>query len=89
MPKFAVSAGYMTESIYVGRVSQSGNSFIQKEDATDMVLAAVAQYVMRNFDNGHGGGMHTTFPRLGIELEIKVWPTGDKPEKVSGNEDKT
>lgn len=87
MNKFAVSAGYMTESIYVGRVSQSGHSFLQKEEATDMVLAAVAQYVMRNFahpDTTGTAGMHTTFPGLGLELEVKVWPVGEKP--VSGNQ---
>lgn len=73
--KFAVMAGYMTDNIYVGRINKAGNAFIQKEEATDMVLAAVAQYVLRNFE----GGMQTTFPKLGIELEIKAYP-------VSGND---
>lgn len=78
--KFAVTAGYMSDKIYVGRVSASGNNYIQKEEATDMVLAAVAQYVIRNFE----GGMHTTFPRLGIELEVRAYPL---VEPVSGNEE--
>lgn len=87
--KYAVMAGYMTDNIYVGRINKAGNAFLSKEEATDMVLAAVAQYVIRNFANDKGGGgMHTTFPKLGIEVEIRVWPvsgngTVDKAEKGS------
>lgn len=88
--KYAVMAGYMTDNIYVGRVNKAGNAFLSKEEATDMVLAAVAQYVMRNFDipEKNRAGTHTTFPKLGIEVEIRVWPvsgngTVDKAEKGS------
>jgi hypothetical protein len=77
--KYAVSAGYLTSDIYVGRVGKSNNNFLDKEEATDMVLAAVAEYVMRNFD----GGMAATFPRLGLNLEVKVTPLVDAA--VSGN----
>jgi hypothetical protein len=78
--KYAVGAGYLTSNIYVGRLGKNSQSFLDKEEATDMVLAAVAEYVMRNFE----GGMAATFPRLGLNLEVKVTPLVDAA--VSGNE---
>lgn len=80
--RFGVQAGWLSSGIHVGRLNKNGNAFVQKEEATDMVLAAVAQYVMRNFgDSEGGGGMAATFPRLGLNLEVKVTPM------VSGNEE--
>lgn len=68
--KYAVQASGMTPVIHVGRVGKSGDAFLDKEDATDMILAAVGQYVRQNF----GGGMRVTFPGLGFEVEVRVSP---------------
>lgn len=67
---YAVQASALTETIYVGHLNSKGDAFLGKRDRTDMVLAAVAEYVKRNFD----GGMTATFPRLdgGLRLEVKV-----------------
>lgn len=67
-PKYAVHAALFSEAIYVGRVNADRTAFAEKEDLADMVLAAVAQYVERNFD----GGLYVTFPGLGIALTAKV-----------------
>lgn len=78
--KFAVQASTFGAQINVGRVSKKGNAFLDKEEATDMVIAAVGQYVQRNFGDGDRGGMVATFPGLGFSVEIKVEPmlkTGD------------
>lgn len=65
-PKYGVQAASFSESIHVGRVADG--AFAEKEEATDMTLFAVAQYVMNNFD----GGMETTFPKAGLRLTVKV-----------------
>jgi hypothetical protein len=83
--KFGVMAGYILPHIYVGRISKNGREFLPgKEEATDMVLAAVAEYTMRNFD----GGLAVDFPRLGLALVVNVTAV-DFPSipKVSGNEE--
>jgi len=66
--EYGVQAANLSEAIHVGRLNKSGTAFTDKEVKTDMVLAAVAQYVQQNFT----GGMVADFPRLGIELEIHV-----------------
>ena len=66
--KYAVQAATFSEAIHVGKVATDGRSFTDKEDATDMTIAAVGQYVATHFD----GGMTASFPRLGIEVEVKV-----------------
>lgn len=68
--KFAVQAAAFSPAIFVGRLTKKQDAFLDKEEATDMVLAAVAQYVMRAFD----GAMQATFPKMGLTLEIKVTP---------------
>lgn len=68
--KFAVMASTLSENIYVGKASEKQDSFVQKEEATDMVLFATAQYVSRNFD----GGLEVTFPKGGIKMTVKVEP---------------
>ncbi len=65
---YAVQAAAFSEAIHVGRVNAKGDGFADKQERTDMVLAAVAQYVRRNFD----GGMTVDFPALGLLLEVKV-----------------
>lgn len=83
--KFGVVAGYLSDKIHVGRLNKNGNAFVQKEDGTDMVLAAVAEYVMRNFD----GGVAVDFPRLGLAMVVNVTPTESTTPTVSGNEEGT
>lgn len=70
MAEFAVQAAQLSEAIHVGRVDASGSAFLEKQERTDMVLAAVAQYVERNFD----GGMEATFPGIGLKLNVRVEP---------------
>lgn len=66
--KFGVMGGGWSKTIWVGRLSKRGDVFLEKEDATDMVLAAVAEYVRSHFD----GGLVATFPGMGFDLEVKV-----------------
>lgn len=66
--KYAVQSAAFSEAIHVGKLNSKGNAFADKEEATDMVLASVAQYVLSNFD----GGMTCDFPGLGLTLEVKV-----------------
>ena len=66
--KFGVMGGGWSPTIWVGRLSKRGDVFLEKEDATDMVLAAVGEYVRAHFD----GGLVATFPGMGFDLEVKV-----------------
>lgn len=71
--KYGVQAASFSEAIHVGTLNPSRQSFRNKEDATDMVLFAVAQYVSRNFE----GGMTVTFPKTGehgIQMTVTVEP---------------
>lgn len=69
-PKYGVQTAPISGVIHVGRLNTTRTAFLDKEDATDMVLAAVAQYVKRHFD----GGMVADFPGLGLELTVSVKP---------------
>ena len=70
--KYGVQAGSLAAAIYVGRLNAEMNAFVEKEVATDMAIAAVAQYVERHW----GGGMVIEFPGLGIDVEVTVTPHG-------------
>lgn len=76
LPRYGVQAAHLSEAIHVGRIHPSGERFSDKEDATDMVLGAVAQYVLHNFalPDRTGGAMETTFPRQGLALRVTVTP---------------
>lgn len=76
MSEYAVQAATFSEAIHVGRLDTKGEAFADKQERTDMVLAAVAQYVERNF----AGGMATTFPSLGIRLTVHVEPMTEESE---------
>ena len=79
MSEYGVQAAAFGNAIHVGRLNKARTMFLaDKQDGTDMVLAAVAQYVERNFD----GGMRTTFPGLGLEVEITVRPTTPTKEQA-------
>lgn len=71
-PRFGVQAGLFGECIYVGSLNSNGTVFTKKENCTDMVLAAVAQYVIDNFD----GGLWVEFPHLngGVRMAVAVKP---------------
>jgi hypothetical protein len=43
-PKFGVQTGPFTPNIFVGKLNKAATTFLDKEDATDMVLHAVARY---------------------------------------------
>lgn len=73
--RYAVQASPFTDAINIGRVNRKGDAFIDKEEATDMVLAAVGQYVIANFK----GGMSATFPSMGFAVEVKVSPLVPPP----------
>lgn len=68
--KFGVQASPLTGVIHVGRLNKAQTNFADKETGTDMVLAAVGQYVQQNFS----GGMVADFPGLGFVLEVQVRP---------------
>lgn len=73
---YGVQAAAFTEQIYVGRLNKARTMFLDgKVDGTDMVLAAVAQYVERNF----AGGMEATFPGIGLRLNVRVEPMPTSP----------
>jgi hypothetical protein len=65
-----VQASYLASEIQVGRLNKKGDLFLDHEYATDMVIAAVADYVTQHF----GGGMVITFPGKRIEVEVDVRP---------------
>lgn len=78
--EYGVQAAWIQEQIHVGRLNKARTEFLDKTDATDMVLAAVAQYVERNFD----GGMETTFTRLGLRLTVRVEPLTSAADRSEG-----
>ncbi|KQP62998.1 DUF7446 family protein [Nocardioides sp. Leaf285] len=81
VPRFAVQAAAFSEAIHIGRLTRTGVGFADKEEATDMTLAAVAQYVERNF----GGGMDCDFPGLGVRLSVKVEPLSPTQDSPRGD----
>ena len=70
MSEYAVSPGMLSEAIYVGRLNAKGTAFTEKQERTDMVLAAVAEFVQQHY----AGAMIADFPGLGLVLEVKVKP---------------
>ena len=69
MSEYGIQSAYLREGIDMGRLSKDRSTFLDKQDATDMTLLAVAQYVLDHFD----GGMVTTFKKAGVELiELEV-----------------
>lgn len=77
--KYGVQAAPLTEGIHVGRLNKARTMFLDKEECTDMVLAAVAQYVERHF----AGGMVADFPGLGLLLTVNVEPLTTTAEEQS------
>lgn len=79
-PRFGVQASIYSPVIWVGKFKKAGSRqvFRDKQDLTDMVLAAVAQYVLTHFN----GGLAVTFPNLtrnGVRMTVRVRPL--KPEE--------
>ena len=68
MNEYAIQSAYLRKGIDVGQLNKARTAFLDKHDATDMALFAVAQYVLYHFD----GGMDTTFPKAGLRLEVRV-----------------
>ena len=70
MQKYIIQTSPLSGHIYVGERNKHETAFAAKNEATDMTLAAVAQYVAINFD----GGMSVEFPNLdgGVRLTVKV-----------------
>lgn len=69
--KFAIEASTLTASIHIGRVDKSDTHFLEKEEATDQAVLAVAQYVIQHI----GGEMEMTFTAddgSGKEVHINV-----------------
>lgn len=66
--RYGIQSAYLREGIDIGRLNKARTTFLDKHDATDMALFAVAQYVLENFD----GGMETTFEKAGLRLEVRV-----------------
>lgn len=74
---YAVQAASFSEAIHVGRLNSAGTAFTEKQERTDMVLAAVAMYTQKNFD----GHVEVTFPGLDLTLEVKVRPMGEEGDE--------
>lgn len=72
MSKYAVSPGALSGEILVGELNSAGDAFKDKEPLTDMVIAAVAEYVADQYD----GGMEAEYPALGFRVVVTVTPIG-------------
>lgn len=79
MTEFGVQSSELREAIYVGRLNKGKTAFLEKVEATDMVLYAVTEYVRDNY----AGGLGMTFPGAGLEVFISVKPMQEVPD---GNE---
>lgn len=79
--EFAVQAAAFSDAIHVGRLNKARDAFVEKQDRTDMVLAAVAQYVERHF----AGGLEATFPGIGLRLRVDVSPLDDAQANGKSN----
>lgn len=67
---YAIQAGHLSAAIYAGRLNADQTAFTDKQDRTDMTLAAVGTYVRDHFN----GGMVADFPGMGFVLEVTVKP---------------
>lgn len=72
MSKYAVSPGALSGEILVGELNSAGDAFKDKEPLTDMVIAAVAEYVVDQYE----GSMEATYPVLGFKVVVTVTPIG-------------
>lgn len=70
MSKYAVSTGALSGEILVGELNSAGDAFKDKEPLTDMVIAAVAEYVADQYE----GSMEVTYPVLGFKVVVTVSP---------------
>lgn len=77
MTQYAVHAGTLTPTIYVGRPNRSGQAFADKIEMTDEVLLAVAQYVKDHF----GGGLKADYTNKddGSRIVVEVTVTEERP----------
>ena len=75
----AIQSSPLTGAIYVGPLNRDGTAFLRKEDRTDDILLAVAQFVQQNFN----GGMEMTFRSTtgGADLRLNVTVTQTAPGK--------
>lgn len=74
--KYAVQSEHFPNAIHVGILDKTERAFIDTEEATDMTLAAVAQYTRDN----HSGELELDFPHLALTLQVKVSALADEPE---------
>lgn len=73
-----VRSSKLREAIHVGRTNAKGDAFLpDKEEATDLVLFAVAEYVRDNYD----GGLDMTFPNANMKLTFTVEPIDKDPDE--------
>lgn len=71
-PKYGVQASFFHEAIYVGRVNKAGTEFLDKEEATDLILAAVADYTRQHFDGGLTMDFTSKTGKPGFTLTVTV-----------------
>lgn len=63
----AVSAGALSPTIWIGRLNKARTAFLDgKQDATDMVLRAVAMYTQKHF----GGALKAEYSDFDIEVRV-------------------
>ena len=71
-PKYGVRASFFHEAIYVGRINKAGTEFLDKEEATDLILAAVADYARQHFDGGLTLDFTSKTGKPGFTLTVTV-----------------
>jgi hypothetical protein len=72
--KFAVQAAAFQPAIHVGRINKAATAFLDgKEDATDMVIRAVADYATRNF----GGALKAEYSDYDVDIRITPKDLGE------------
>jgi len=71
-PKYGVQTSFFREGIYVGRLNKAGTEFLDKEDRTDMILAAVAEYARQHFDGGLTMDFTSKAGKPGFTLTVTV-----------------
>ena len=71
-PKYGIQASSFREAILVGRINKAGTEFLDKEEATDEVLAAVANYVRQHFEGGLTMDFTSKTGKPGFTLTVTV-----------------
>jgi hypothetical protein len=82
MTEFGIAAAPFTPTIFVGRLSKDQTHFLDgKEDATDMAILAVADYVVAHFTTETGGALAADYSDMVIEVKVTRKPQSAEDEQ--------